>query len=306
MRNVNRRDLLKSAAAALVAGAGPTWAQASEITLGKSQVITLSDGEMELPFNTALADASSPEVLSFLQQYNIDSSIRRSPLNLTLLRDSERNVLFDIGAGSNWLPGTGLLLDSMQALGVEPEEITHVVFTHAHPDHLWGLMDDFDEPLLPNAEYLISATEWDYWTNPKTVDEMPEDRMSFAVGAKRNLLSIEDSITRFKDGEEILSGVEAVATHGHTPGHTAFELRDGSESIMVIGDALTHEQISFAKPGWQTGSDQDRALAATTRKKLLDRLQHQQTRMIAYHLPGGGMGSVERDGNAFRFVPSAS
>lgn len=306
MARMNRRNLLKSTAAALLGNSFTAAVQASEYSLSKARVITLSDGEMVLPFSTALADSSSAEALRFLQQHNIDTAERRAPLNLTLLRDGERNVLFDIGAGPNFLAGTGQLLDSMLALEIDPEEITHVVFTHAHPDHLWGLMDDFDEPLLPNAEYLIGATEWDYWINPKTMDDMPEDRLSFAVGARRHLLSIEDKITRFKSGEEILPGVEAFATHGHTPGHMAFELRQGSESLMVVGDALTHEQISFARPDWHTGSDQQPAVAASTRIKLLDRLQHQQTPLIAYHLPGGGKGSVERNGKAFRFVPQGS
>lgn len=257
---------------------------------------------MQLPFSTLLAEPSVDEASTFLTSRSIDTSVHRSPLNLTLLRDDERTVLFDVGAGSNFLDGTGLLLDSMEEIGVDPEEITHVAFTHAHPDHLWGLMDDFDDPLLPNAEYLINATEWDYWINPNTVDEMPQDRITFAVGAKRNLESIEDNITRFKSGEEILPGILAVGTYGHTPGHTAFELRQGSESIMVVGDALTHEHISFAKPDWYTGSDQDKAMGAATRVKLLDRLHHDKTQLIGYHLPNAGMGVVEKDNSAYRFV----
>ena len=302
MRPINRRSLLKSAAALAVGSTLPVWARANESKLGSASVITLSDGEMQLPFNSVLAEPETEEALAFIQAKAIDPSAHSSPLNLTLLRDGERNVLFDVGSGSNFVPGTGLLIDSMAELGIDPEEVTHVVFTHAHPDHLWGLMDEFDDPLLPNAEYLISATEWDYWIDPNTVEQMPADRVSFAVGAMRNLKAIEDNITRFRDGEEILPGIQAVATHGHTPGHSAFELRQGSESMMVVGDALTHEHISFARPDWYTGSDQDKAMGAATRVKLLDRLHSEKIQMVGYHLPSGGMGRVEKDGKNYRFV----
>ena len=302
MRPINRRSLLKSAAALAVGSTLPVWARANESKLGSASVITLSDGEMQLPFNSVLAEPETEEALAFIQAKAIDPSAHSSPLNLTLLRDGERNVLFDVGSGSNFVPGTGLLIDSMAELGIDPEEVTHVVFTHAHPDHLWGLMDEFDDPLLPNAEYLISATEWDYWIDPNTVEQMPADRVSFAVGAMRNLKAIENNITRFRDGEEILPGIQAVATHGHTPGHSAFELRQGSESMMVVGDALTHEHISFARPDWYTGSDQDKAMGAATRVKLLDRLHSEKIQMVGYHLPSGGMGRVEKDGKNYRFV----
>ncbi len=302
MRPTDRRSFLKTMSTLTVGSTFGSWAKATEYSLGSANVICLSDGMMQLPFSNLLAEAENPEKQRFLETHNIDTEQHSSPLNLTLLRDGENTVLFDIGAGSNFLPGTGLLIDSLDELGIAAEEITHVVFTHAHPDHLWGLMDDFDDPLMPNAEYLISATEWDYWVDPNTVDTMPEDRLAFAVGAKRHLLSIEDKITRFKNGEEILPGIEAVATHGHTPGHTAFELRKGSESMMVVGDALTHEHISFARPDWHTGTDQDRATGAATRVKLLDRLQHQQTPIIGYHLPNGGLGMVESAGSSYRFT----
>jgi len=303
MSSLNRRALLKSAAAIAVGGSLPTWARATQSKLGSASVLTLSDGEMQMPLSRLLAEADTTDAQSFIQEHAMNAKSHGAPLNLTLLRDGERNVLFDVGSGNNFLPGTGLLLDSMVELGIDPEEITHVVFTHAHPDHLWGLLDEFDDPSMPNAEYMISAAEWDYWMDPATVDKLPAETQSFAAGALRHLSAIEDNITHFRDGEEILPGVQAVATHGHSPGHTAFEIRQGNEAIMVCGDALTHEHISFARPDWYTGSDQDKAMGAATRVKLLDRLHHEQIQLVGYHLPDGGMGRVEKVGNkGYRFV----
>ena len=305
MRDINRRTLLKSAAA-LAAGATTPWAssaRASEFELGSAKILTLSDGQMSLPFDRVIAGDLKPEVKAFLMENEISLEGRTSDLNLTLLRDGDRTVLFDIGSGSNFLDGTGTLLDSMDELGVDPEEVTHVVFTHAHPDHLWGVLDDMDDPTLPNAQYMISDVEWDYWTGDKATKELPEELLSFAAGAKRYLSAIENNITQFKAGEEILPGIQAVASHGHSPGHTSFEVRNGSESVMVVGDAIAHELISFAKPDWYAGSDQNKAEGAATRVKLLDRLTADKTRMIGYHLPDGGFGHVEKVGNkGYRFV----
>ena len=92
------------------------------------------------------------------------------------------------------MPTAGKVLDTLEAAGVSAEEITHVIFTHAHPDHIWGLLDDFDEPAFPEAAYLMGRDEWDYWWNPDTVNTIGEARAAFAVGAKRRLEPIEGSV----------------------------------------------------------------------------------------------------------------
>ena len=140
----------------------------------------------------------------------------------------------------------------------------------------------------------------------ETVNTIPEARATMAVGARRRMETIEDSITLFDDGEEILPGILARATFGHTPGHMSFELRSGSESVMVLGDAITTPHVGFERPGWESGSDQDPTAGAATRVRLLDQLAHEQMILVGYHLPGGGIGRAERNGDTYRFVPQGS
>jgi len=182
--------------------------------------------------------------------------------------------------------------------------VTDVVFTHGNPDHLWGILDDFDEVWFPEAQLHFPKIEFDFWLNDGTIDNMPEERKVFAVGAKNRLEAIADQVKLFGDGAEVLPGVEAMSTHGHTPGHTSFLIHSTGEPIVVIGDALTHDILSFQKPEWPAGGDQDRELAATTRKKLLDRLANEQMQLIGYHLTNEGIGRVENSGTAYRFIPS--
>ena len=168
---------------------------------------------------------------------------------------------------------------------------------------MWGLLDEFDEPFFPEAEYRIAKAEWDYWLDPKTVETIGEARQAFAAGAKRNLETIEDRIEFFKPDEEILPGVLARATHGHTPGHTSFELRSGSESVMVIGDAIVNHHVAFERPDWETNSDQDKTMGAKTRAGLLDQLAAEKTKFVGFHLPYPGVGYAEKKAGTYRFAP---
>ncbi len=304
--SVTRRYVLKGASAILTAGAAglpaiPAWAK-STTSLGTAKIDVLSDGNLSLPLSFVVPDAPKDEITALLSKYQLPTDGLKPDCNLTLLRDGERTVLFDVGAGANFMPSAGKLAEALEAIELDPADVTHVVFTHAHPDHLWGLMDDFDEPVFTEAEYMISKPEWEFWIDPSTVDKMSEIRKSFAVGAKRNLKLIEDRISRFKFGEEILPGILAVDTNGHTPGHASFEIRSGSDSLMVLGDAITNHAISFEKPGWRSGSDHDGEQGIATRKMLLDRMASEQLRMVGFHLPYPGIGMTERKDGAYRFV----
>ena len=306
--SVSRRVVLKTGATALAASALPTsmglspvWAK-SALTMGAITIDVLSDGNLKLPVRGVIPDAPEKELAALLQKYNLSMDGLEPDCNLTLYRDGTNTVLFDVGSGPNFMPSAGKLSAAMEEFGLDPSEVTHVVFTHAHPDHLWGLMDDFDEPVFSEAKYLISKTEWDFWIDPTTVEKMNEARKTFAVGAKRNLEGIEDKITRFNFGEEILPGVQALDTHGHTPGHTSFEIRSASESVIVTGDAITNHAVSFEKPGWRSGSDQDGDQGIKTRKMLLDGMASEKMRMVGFHLPYPGIGYAEKANGAYRFV----
>ena len=306
--SVSRRIVLKTGAAALAASAlpasvgfSPVWAK-SALEMGEVKIDVLSDGKLQLPLNFVVPDAPKEELAALLKRNNLPTNSYTPDCNLTLVRDGKNTILFDVGSGGNFMPSAGKLSAAMEELGLDPSDVTHVVFTHAHPDHLWGLMDDFDEPVFSRAHYMISKVEWDFWIDPATIEKINEARKTFAAGAKRNLETIEDKITRFSFGEEILPGIQALNTHGHTPGHTSFEIRSGNESLVVIGDAITNHAISFEKPDWRSGSDQDGDQGIKTRKMLLDRLASEKMRMIGFHLPYPGIGYAEKADGAYRFV----
>ncbi len=277
------------------------FAAKASINLGGMQIDIVSDGSLVLPADFIMGANPPAEITAILAAHGATGGALTPPCNLTLLRHQGRVVLFDVGSGPDFQPSAGRLPDTLDAMGLAPEDITHLVLTHGHPDHLWGLLDDFDDPYLPNAEILMGRAEFDYWMDPATMDSIGTARQSFAAGAQRRLEAVADRVTFFEDGAEILPGVAARGTFGHTPGHMAFELRDGSESLMVLGDSLGNPHVAFEAPGFESGSDQDPAMAAATRRGLLDQLASAQMRVAGFHLPGG-LGRVERTGGAFRFV----
>ena len=298
---LSRRTFLQGAAALPVLGAMPRLAMAN-MALGSATLTTVSDGNLVLPGSFIFDPMPKDELAPILAGYGQDSERLTPECNLALYRDGTNTVLFDVGSGPDFMPTAGSIVESLDAIGLAPEDITHVLFTHAHPDHIWGLLDDFDEPLFYEAQYMMGRAEWDYWWNPETVNTIGDARAAFAVGAKRRMEAIEDAVMLFDDGDEVLPGIAAVSTPGHTPGHMAFEIRQGTEAALIVGDAIGNHHVAFAKPGWESGSDQDGATAVATRQMLLDRLSHEQMALVGFHLPDGGMGRAEKEGSAYRFV----
>lgn len=302
---LTRRLFLASATAAATLPLMPrrVWAGASLDLGGGVTIDTLSDGHLVLPAAFAYGDLPADELAALVARHGLAADQATPPCNLTLLRDGTHTVLFDTGAGPDFMPTAGKLSEALDALGLAPADISHVVFTHAHPDHLWGVLDDFDDPLFANAEHVIGAAEHAYWVDPATLTTIRADRQTFAAGAARRLEAIAGTLRLIEDAEVVLPGVTAQLTPGHTPGHMSYEITTDSARVLVVGDAIGNHHLAFDRPDRPTESDQDPDLGVTTRVALLDRLAADGTAMVGFHLPGGGIGRVLRDGDAYRFAP---
>lgn len=303
---LSRRSVLAGGASALAALAlartWPAWA-IGRVAIGDGELVSITDGTLTLPMSFSFPEAPQEELVQLLTEHGLPTDTLVPDCNVTLLRKGDRLVIFDAGSGPNFMPTAGKLLEGLAAAGIDPEAVTDVVFTHAHPDHLWGVTDDFDELVFPNAAYRIGRAEWDFWSSPETLSSVPEDRQTFVVGAQNRFAAIEEKIAFVEPGDEVLPGIEAVDTAGHTPGHLSFLVHGEGGSILVGGDALTHGIISFAHPDWRAGSDQDPDRAIKTRLALLDRLAGEKIRLVGYHLPQPGIGFAERKDSTYRFVP---
>lgn len=303
-----RRTFLSHSAALMCCAVSPLLLSRSARALTIPDLLSgelhvVSDGHLSLPRSMQFPESLDQEKLNaLLEQHDISGDTLTPDCNVTLWKTGDRTILFDVGAGPYFMPTAGKLLENLEASNIDPESITDVVLTHAHPDHLWGLLDDFDELVYPNADYYISSAEWEFWRSSDTVNKVSEARKPFVIGAQNRFGFIEDRIKLFKPGQEILPGVEAFDTSGHTPGHTAFVLHDNGSSVVLVGDALTNVAVSFEYPKWPSGSDQDPEQGVKTRMQLLDRLAQEKLPIIGFHLPHPGVGYVEADGSRYQFV----
>ena len=302
---MNRRKFLKTSALGTLSFAIPSFAL-SQIDLGSAIISTISDGAITLPGSLSFDNSMpSSELAMILDDFDLSKDELTRECNLTLYESDTKKVLFDAGAGVDFLSGMGTLVDSLEAIDLSTDDITDVVFTHAHPDHIWGVLDDFDDLTFQNANYHIGRTEWEYWFDTETVNKVREDRVAMAVGAKRRLEALEGNVNLFDSKDEIVDGIKALLTPGHSPGHMSFEIGRSSQKALVVGDALNNHHVAFRKPEWiSAGLDQDPYLAAETRKKLLEKIVFEQLKIVGFHLPNGGIGHVEKIGEGYNFVNS--
>jgi glyoxylase-like metal-dependent hydrolase (beta-lactamase superfamily II) len=296
---------LAGSARGLAAGAPHTFVQ------GAFEVTVVSDGTFVLPPPNVAADVGflypnvpRAELETFLRSVGLSIERVQLPNNVVLIRTPADLILIDAGAGGGWQPTAGKLAENLQAAGIDKAKISKIVFTHAHPDHLWGVVEDDGALRFPNASYLVAENEWNFWMAGDVLQKVPENFHGFALGAQRDLSRIKDRLKTVKTGDEIVAGVRVIDTPGHTPGHVSIELA-GGDGLIVVGDVAANALVSFAHPEWRFAIDSIPELAITSRRRLLDRAATDKTRLVGSHWPYPGLGVVERKDNAYRFVPTA-
>jgi glyoxylase-like metal-dependent hydrolase (beta-lactamase superfamily II) len=305
MSNFSRRTVLAAAATTFAARALPAFAAAPyAFKHGVFELTIISDGHLVLPVSFLAPDAPPAEREVLLKAAGQTGEQFNSPTNVTLIRTANDLILIDMGSGDRFMPTAGKLWDNLKAAGIDESKITKVIFTHGHPDHLWGAVDELDELVLPDATFFVAGAEWDFWQGDNASLGLPAERAGFVTGARRNYAAIKDRVKMVKAGSEIVTGLRIVDTPGHTQGHVSLELA-GGDGLIVGGDALTHPLISFQHPEWKPTADHVPDQAVATRRKLLDRLATGRSKLIGFHLPYPGVGIVERKGSAYRFVPAA-
>ncbi|MCB1366576.1 MAG: MBL fold metallo-hydrolase [Rhodobacteraceae bacterium] len=311
----SRRDILKLAAAApalvlpvpaLAALGPPAGQQASHFrfTLGQAAVTIVSDGYFTMPTSGLGPNADRDQVAAFLEAHYLDATDAYRHTNHLYVEIGEAKLLVDVGSGDRFFDTAGRLMGNLAAAGIDADAITHVVITHAHPDHILGLRDDFDEPILQNAEWFIGETEIDYWLQDDLVNRVAPEEQAFVLAAVNSINAEGQQWTTVRPGQSILPGVSIVATPGHTPGHIALMIESEGQMLIAAGDALTNVYMDFAHPDWGIERDHDIAMAADSRKRLLDMAASDGIALLGYHFPFPGVGQVMRDGGAYRFIPA--
>ena len=284
----------------------PQTADYYRFLLGKAECTIVSDGQLPLGDpNASFKNISSDEIQRQLQDNFLPTKDAVLEQNILIMNTGERTVIFDTGMGQDKLFGstTGQLQKTIRQAGIDPATIDAVVMTHAHIDHCGGLIGAEGKPNFPNAQYYIAESDFTYWTDDSVIPSDYPARPHFLAQARDNLLPVKDKLHFFKDNEEFLPGITAIAAPGNTVGHTIFMLSNDGKQLCYIGDLAHHPVLLLERPLTQFAFDTDPAQSAQSRVKMLTMLATNKVPLLAYHFAWPGIGHVAKAGDGFHYFP---
>lgn len=302
--NGKERPQPPAAAAASPAATPPRSDQIDSFTIGDLPAIALHDGTLNFPNDNEVFGVGRPpgEVAALLEAAGAPGDSLHLSLQPLLVKSGDRVLLFDTGAGTNLGPSAGQLHTALAAAGIDPRSVTDIFLSHAHGDHVGGLLNADGALVFPNATVHLSAPTWTFLKglDAETAKEVAVPRYRALVAA------ITPKVATFAPGSEIIPGVvEAVDIPGHSPGHSGYLITSGQESLFYIGDALHHYVVSVQRPEWANGFDSDTRTAAASRRALLERAAASEQRLYGVHLPFPGLGKIEKRDGGFTWIPES-
>lgn len=318
---MNRRALLKRSAllgllsqsdrSTLLTVSLPKRATRSHtFTIGRIEAMVISDGHVvKTPVQPSFAPGFSPAAVANVLEENFASTAQIDlALNILLLRIDGRLILIDTGCGHHFGQGTGWLVSNLLQAGLKPQDITDIIITHAHPDHIGGLSDKTGKLIFKKATIYLSKKDYTFWMSAKpdfSNSKMNSDREKKALVevAQANIRAAGAGLHLFEDGDELLGCMRMRLAPGHTPGHTLINVQSEGQTLSHIVDLVHSDVLTFAHPEWGVDSDVDYEQAVASRRKVMDELTTTRALTFAYHLPWPGLGHVRARQDGFEWIP---
>ncbi len=277
--------------------------------IGTAECIALYDGIWEKAHDQAFfTNASVADTKRALAAANQRTDFVPIPITTYVLKINGKLVLCDTGGGGQvqaFNPksvfASGQMSYNLRRAGIEPAKIETILISHFHPDHVFGLLTVDNKPIYPNAEIIVPAAEYKWWTDESLIERLPPTRRRLArriqtvIPNWKNVLPVAGE-------DEVVPGIRFVSAPGHTVGHTAFHVSSGSEQLLISSDAVYVPALVAAHPGWHGAYDQDGDMAEETRRKLLDRVIADNVLICGSHFPWPGMGRISKDGAGYGFT----
>jgi glyoxylase-like metal-dependent hydrolase (beta-lactamase superfamily II) len=316
MTQITRRSLVAGTMLATAATALPRRATANAPAAGKQaasiyryklgdfEMTAIHDGVWIRPIDEKFVrNVPFEEVQKVLTDAFLPKDKLPIPFTTLLVNTGSKLVLLDTGTGGQLAPTAGTMTANLVAAGIDPKSIDVIVISHFHPDHINGIKTKDNELVFPNAEILVPAPEWAFWMDDGKMSTAPEGLQGNFRNVRRVFGNIAKDVRQFEPGREVAPGITSIAAYGHTPGHVAFAVASGNQSMLVLSDTTNHPWLFARNPEWQAIFDMDGNMAVDTRKKLLDRASADRMLVQGYHFPFPASGYIGRDGKGYNFVP---
>jgi glyoxylase-like metal-dependent hydrolase (beta-lactamase superfamily II) len=278
--------------------------------VGDAEITALYDGIWEKVHDARyFGNVTVDEIKQALAEAGLTTAFVPIPITAFAVKLNGKLVLCDVGGGDqiqafnpNSVFVSGKMMANMKAAGINPKAVETILISHFHPDHIFGLLEKrTNAPVFPNAEIIVPAAEYKFWTDPSLISRLPEARRPLArriqsvIPNWKNVLPV--------DGEdEVVPGIYFVKAPGHTPGHTAFHLTSGNAQLMISNDAAYVPALCARHPNWHGAFDQNGELAEASRRKLLDRVIADQMIICGSHFPWPGLAKIFKDGGSYAYT----
>ncbi|AIO65995.1 MBL fold metallo-hydrolase [Burkholderia oklahomensis] len=256
--------------------------------LGDVSVTAVSDGYLQVDFGMLL-NIQATEAGEIQRKAGVTNP-NAVHINTFLVRKNGKNILIDSGAGGikGW---GGQLVGNLATLGVDAGSIDAVLLTHAHPDHIGGLLSSDGEPIFTNAELVISGAEFNFLKDDQNLSEANERAKGNFLFARRVFEKYRRNIRLIEEGE-VLPGIFSTPLNGHTPGHTGYRIEGSKDNLLIWGDIVHFPTIQLLKPDVSIAFDKDASSAVATRVRLLDMVCSDQLVVGGMHLGEQGFGRI--------------
>lgn len=322
MDQVTRRRLLSGSTAMLAAGvvlSRETTARAAAPIVGKQapgfyrykvgtfEVSVIADGALPFPVENFVSNVTTEQVKAALAAAFRGTDALSVPFSPVVVNTGSKLILIDTGLGDAAFERSkgiiGQFATNLKAAGLDRSAIDAVVISHFHIDHVDGLLTADGKPAFPNAQIFVPAAELKYWMDDGEMSRAPKGRIEGLFRNTRRILSaLGGNVTPYDAGKEVLAGLTAVATPGHSVGHTSFVLSSGASSAFIQGDVAHVPVLFVANPGWHAAIDQDPVMAEATRRKVYDMLVAEKMLVQGFHYPFPALAHIERTGSGYREV----
>jgi len=271
--------------------------------LGDFEVTALSDGTVNLPVDKLLTNTTPAKTRKALAR-SFESAPLETSVNGYLINTGSKLVLIDTGAAKLFGPTLGNLAVNLKAAGYQPEQVDEIYITHMHPDHVGGLMDG-EKMAFPNATVRADKHDADFWLSQANLDKAPADSKGFFQGAMASLNPYVKAgkFSPFDGATDLVPGVKAIATHGHTPGHSTYMVESKGQKLVLWGDLVHVAAVQFDDPSVTIQFDADTKQAAAARKRAYADAAKGGYLVAASHIAFPGVGHVRASGKAFTWVP---